>query len=112
MEGMDECGNYELIVRLLYKLRLEKSAKEPESILFKSEGCFLLGLLSRNGVQPLDFSDSYTVEYARGIIIDAGGLDYILSLVKDPSCCLTSLRYCCYAIGNLVTSLTGICEES
>lgn len=48
------------------------------------------------------------IEFAREMILEAGGLDEILSLVKDPSCCLTSLRYCCYAIGNLVTSLSGM----
>lgn len=49
MEGMNECGNFLLIMRLLKKLQLVKSSADTKAVTFKSETCFLLGLLSRNG---------------------------------------------------------------
>lgn len=48
MEVCDECGHIVLVERLLRKLKLVNTCEEARE--FKSESCFLLGLLSRNGI--------------------------------------------------------------
>eukprot|EP01127_Copromyxa_protea_P004237 TRINITY_DN1412_c0_g1_i5.p1 TRINITY_DN1412_c0_g1~~TRINITY_DN1412_c0_g1_i5.p1 ORF type:complete len:590 (+),score=85.45 TRINITY_DN1412_c0_g1_i5:72-1841(+) len=95
MECNNDCGSPLLIKHLLETLRSPevRSSHEPGAVTFKSESCFFMGLLARN-------------EYSREIIIDAGGLDFILGQTKDPSSTIITLRYCCYAIGNLATSLS------
>jgi hypothetical protein len=95
MESNNECGSPMLINRLLERLRSSavRTSRETNAVAFKSESCFFMGLLSRN-------------EYSREIIIAAGGLDFILGQTKDPSSSIITLRYCCYAIGNLATSLS------
>jgi hypothetical protein len=106
MESNNECGSPLLVDRLLTKLREDNTSLDPATVQFKSESCFFLGLLSRNGTF-LICTYLTEAEYSREIIIGAGGLDFILRQIKDPSSSLVALRYCCYAIGNLATSLSG-----
>jgi len=93
MEHCNACGHQLVIQRLLKRLRSLILQRSPVAETFKSEGCFLLGLLSRN-------------ECGRNLIIKERGITYILDQLKSTTYCLTTLRYCCYAMGNLVTSVS------
>jgi len=93
------CGNPTLLNRLINRLRQSQNLTKSQSISeFQSEGFHLLGLLARSGS-------------GRDGISSQGGFRLIIDQIRQTDH-VEVYRYCCFALGNLVTSMVDDAEGS